>query len=289
MQKTSILAESLAGFLKNANAKHVWVVGDLLLDEYIEGGIERISPEAPVQVVNVSNEFGRLGGAANVANGLAALGVKVTLGGIIGSDSAGELLLDLCDKKSIHTEAVHKAEDRPTIRKLRVLCRGQQMIRLDWEQTHAIDKQTENRILESLKNAHPPDAVVISDYAKGVLTGSLIENIISMADVHGAPVAVDPKSRRLGKYRGAFVIAPNLKEFREALDRPVETQDDESMASAADLICRETGVKALLVTLGEAGMALWTSEGGGTLHRIEAAAREVFDVTGAGDTVMAAL
>lgn len=289
MQKTSILAESLAGFLKNANAKHVWVIGDLLLDQYIEGGIERISPEAPVQVVNVSKEFGRLGGAANVANGLAALGVRVTLGGVIGSDSAGELLLDLCRKKGISTEAVQKVEDRPTIRKLRVLSRGQQMIRLDWEQTHAIDKQTENNILKSFENLQPPDAVVISDYAKGVLTDSLIENIISMANSLGAAVAVDPKSRRLEKYGGAMVIAPNLKEFKEALDRPVQTEEDESIASAAASICRKANVKALLVTMGEAGMALWISEEGGTLHRIKAAAREVFDVTGAGDTVMAAL
>ncbi|MFP4531910.1 MAG: D-glycero-beta-D-manno-heptose-7-phosphate kinase [Desulfobacterales bacterium] len=287
MQKTPVLSKTLAEYLKNAEARHVWVIGDLLLDQYIEGGIERISPEAPVQVVNVSREFSRLGGAANVANGLAALGINVTLAGVIGKDDAGEIFRDLCKSREIRTDAVCTAEDRPTIRKLRVLCRGQQMIRLDWERTHEISFQTENSILEALSDAEPPDAVVISDYAKGVLTGSLIKNIISRASANHASVAVDPKSKNFLKYRGAAVITPNLKEFREVADKRFSADDDDSMASAASVLCRNSGIDAVLVTMGEAGMGLWTSEGG--LQRIEASAREVYDVTGAGDTVMAAL
>lgn len=287
MQKTPMLSKSLTEFLKNAGARHVWVIGDLLLDQYIEGGIERISPEAPVQVVKVAREYSRLGGAANVANGLTALGVKVTIGGIIGSDSAGEMLLNLCKSRGIGTEAVKTVKDRPTICKLRVLSRGQQMIRLDWEQTLAIDEQTENRILSALDCTDPPDAVVLSDYAKGVLTDTLIRAIISRADSHGACVAVDPKSGKFARYKGATVVTPNLGEFREVTDGPVDTEDDESMASAAERICENSGIKSLLVTMGEAGMALWTRKEG--LQRIEASAREVYDVTGAGDTVMAAL
>ncbi|MFW6082395.1 MAG: D-glycero-beta-D-manno-heptose-7-phosphate kinase, partial [Desulfosalsimonas sp.] len=285
--KTPVISRMLAEFLKNAGARHVWVIGDILLDQYMEGGIERISPEAPVQVVNISKEYSRLGGAANVANGLAALGVNVTLGGVIGSDSAGETLLDLCSKQGILTTAIQAEVNRPTIRKLRVISRRQQMIRLDWEQTHPIDKQTEDRILKALDGAAPPDTVVLSDYAKGVLTDSLIQGIISRAEAFGASVAVDPKSRRLERYKGATVIAPNLREFQQALDDPVDAGNDEALASAAARICKDSRIKSLLVTMGESGMALWTPEGG--IHRIEAAAREVYDVTGAGDTVMAAL
>ncbi|MBS3808952.1 MAG: D-glycero-beta-D-manno-heptose-7-phosphate kinase [Desulfobacterales bacterium] len=287
MQKTPILAKNLAEFLKNAGMRHVWVIGDILLDQYIEGDIERLSPEAPVQVVNVSKEFSRLGGAANVANGLAAFGIKVTLAGIIGSDSAGENLLELCRKHGIKTCGILAIKDRPTIRKLRVISRSQQMIRLDWEQTHAIDKQSENEILRALDKAEPPDAVLLSDYAKGVLTDSLIQALISRGAKHGAAVAVDPKPRRLERYRGATVITPNLKEFQAALDRNIDPWDDQAMKSAAGRLCKNAGIKAMLVTMGKAGMAVWTAEGG--LHRIEATAREVYDVTGAGDTVMSAL
>lgn len=287
MQKTPVLSKSLTEFLKNAETRHVWVIGDVLLDQYIEGDIERISPEAPVQVVNVSKEYSRLGGAANVANGLAALGVKVTLGGIIGSDGAGEILLDLCGRQGILTTALQAADNRPTIKKLRVISRGQQMIRLDWEQTHAIEKKIEESILKALDNTDPPDAVILSDYAKGVLTDSLIRGIVSRADACGASVAVDPKSRRFERYKGAAVIAPNLKEFQQVLEDTVDAHDDESMSSAAERICKSSGINSLLVTMGEAGMALWTPGGG--LHRIEASAKEVYDVTGAGDTVMAAL
>lgn len=287
MQKTSILARSLAKLLENARGRHVWVIGDIILDEYIVGDIERVSPEAPVQVVSVSNEFNVLGGAANVAHGLVALGAKATLAGIIGCDNAAHTLLELCREKGIRTQGVIDVNDRPTIRKVRVMSRRQQMIRLDWERVQPIDEETENRLLASLDQSDPPDAILLSDYAKGVLTDSLIQKLIHKAHEKGAPIVVDPKSKSFERYRGASIITPNLKEFQTASDRRIDPINGESIAASAKQICEEAGIGAMLVTLGEWGMALWTADKG--LYQIAATAREVYDVTGAGDTVVAAL
>ncbi|MCF8035703.1 MAG: D-glycero-beta-D-manno-heptose-7-phosphate kinase [Desulfobacteraceae bacterium] len=287
MDKTPRLARTIAQYIKDAYARHVWVIGDVILDDYIEGRIERISPEAPVQVVNVESEFSRLGGAANVAHGLRALGANVMLAGALGVDHSAGTLRSLCEQKDIRTEGLVGVEQRPTIRKVRVISRGQQMIRLDWEQTDPIEAGTEERILAGLERADPPHAILLSDYAKGVLTDSLIQKIMQKARSRGVPVIADPKSKRFDKYRGATVITPNLKEFQAALPRAVSMSDDAAVADAAKELCEQAGIGAMLITLGEAGMALVSPEGG--LHRIAAAAREVYDVTGAGDTVVAAL
>ncbi|MGB9499114.1 MAG: D-glycero-beta-D-manno-heptose-7-phosphate kinase [Dissulfuribacterales bacterium] len=287
MKRTPLLARNLTQLLEDAPNRHVWVVGDLLLDDYIEGDIERVSPEAPVQVVNVANEFQKLGGAANVAHGLSTLGAQVTLAGIVGCDSSAQTLLSLCTKRGIRTNSIITVKDRPTIRKLRVMSKHQQMIRIDWERIQTIDEETEKKLLENLYQTEPPDAILLSDYAKGVLTDSLILKLIKKSRELDIPVVVDPKSKQFDRYRGATILAPNLKEFRAASNQMIDPMNAESIAVSAKNICERCNISSLLVTLGELGMALWTPDSG--LYQVATTAREVYDVTGAGDTVVATL
>jgi D-beta-D-heptose 7-phosphate kinase / D-beta-D-heptose 1-phosphate adenosyltransferase len=287
MQKTQLASRSVAKILDNSRNRHVWVIGDVFLDDYIEGNIERISPEAPVQIINVSNQFYRLGGAANAANNLSALGAQVTLGGIIGCDSMAHVFMESCAQQDIGTECIIATNDRPTIRKLRVMSNRQQVIRLDWECIKPIDTETEKRLLDAFTKAAPPDAILLSDYGKGVLTDSVIQEFMKIAREKRVPVVVDPKFNRYERYNGASVITPNLKEFQEASGQKIDPNDDESIAKSARHICERDHIDSMLVTLGEFGMVLWTPEGG--IHRVATMAREVYDVTGAGDTVVATL
>jgi len=259
----------------------------LILDDYIEGDIERLSPESPVQVVNVGHEYQKLGGSANVAHDLSAMGGRVSLFGVVGSDEAARILLDLCNRKGISTPGVISMDERPTSRKLRVMSRHQQMIRLDWEKIQPIDKTIEDQFIANLFQDTPPQAIVLSDYAKGVLTASLIQRIIIRAREAGIPVVVDPKSKNFDRYREATILTPNFKEFQAAVQHTVDPKDDVELAKFAGELCEKYSFDALLVTLGELGMALWTPANG--LYRVSATAREVYDVTGAGDTVVAIL
>jgi D-beta-D-heptose 7-phosphate kinase/D-beta-D-heptose 1-phosphate adenosyltransferase len=286
MKTASLLARSLIDLLEHACRRHIWVIGDAFVDDYIEGSIQRVSPEAPVQVVNVENQFQRLGGAANVANGLAALGAKVTLGSLAGDDEPGKILEKLCSDKGIDTGCIIPVSDRPTTRKLRVMSRRQQMIRLDWEKVMPMDFASENRLFDTLEKSGRPDAIILSDYAKGILTGNVIRAMIKKGRGLGIPVMVDPKGNDFKRYRGATVITPNLTEFEAAVGTPIDPDDKEAMAESAKTLCEKCSLDALLITLGERGMALWTRENG--LIIVPTRAREVYDVTGAGDTVVAA-
>lgn len=287
MKQNTLLSRGLVQLIEDAPNRRIGVVGDLILDDYIEGDIERLSPEAPVQVVNVGREYQKLGGAANVAHGLSTLGARVDLFGVVGEDDAARVLLDLCARRKIGTNGVGTLKHRPTTRKLRVMSRRQQMIRLDWEKILPIDEAIAKKILEDLFAGDLPAAIVLSDYAKGVLTDSLIREIIRKARKAGIPVVVDPKSRDFGRYREATVLTPNLKEFEAAVRHSVNPVSDADIAKYAGELCEKCDFRALLVTLGELGMALWTSENG--LFRVPTSAREVYDVTGAGDTVVATL
>lgn len=287
MKAAFLLSRSLMELLEHAPKLHVWVVGDAFLDDYIEGAIKRVSPEAPVQVVNVENQFQRLGGAANVANGLAELGARVTLAAITGQDAPGHALAELCAQKNIDAQCLIRVADRPTIRKLRVMSRRQQMIRLDWENPEPIDNQTRQALFDALDHADPPDAILLSDYAKGVLTDNVIQTLVEKGRSRNIPVVVDPKSRDFSRYSRASIIAPNLLEFETAAGRVVDPLDETAMGEAAKSLCENCRLDALLITLGELGMALWSPENG--LKRVDTRAREVYDVTGAGDTVVAAL
>ena len=262
----------------------VWVVGDLMLDEYVMGAVDRVSPEAPVPVVRVRDIEHRLGGAANVARQVAALGAKVTLGGIIGKDAAGDDLLRLCAVSGIDTRAIVRVEKRRTTRKLRVLGHSQQLLRLDWEDASPCGADICTRMLAALAD-EMPDAVILSDYAKGVLTGAMISAITTR--VGKVPVVVDPKTRDFTRYRGATTITPNLRELEAAAGKSLDPTDAEAVAAAARPLIAAAGLSSMVVTLSEHGMLAVPAAGPAV--PVPASRRAVFDVTGAGDTAIAVL
>jgi D-beta-D-heptose 7-phosphate kinase/D-beta-D-heptose 1-phosphate adenosyltransferase len=262
----------------------VWVVGDLMLDEYVMGAVDRVSPEAPVPVVRVRDTEHRLGGAANVARQVAALGAKVSLVGTIGTDAAGDDLLRLCATCGIDTRAVVRAPQRRTTRKLRVLGHSQQLLRMDWEDSSPCDAAVCAQMLAAL-GAESPDAIILSDYAKGVLTSQIITAITGRAGK--VPVVVDPKSRDFTRYRGATTVTPNLRELELASGTSLDPTNAESVAAAARPLIAAAGLSSMVVTLSEHGMLVVPADG--PPIAVPASRREVFDVTGAGDTAIAVL
>jgi len=274
------------------SAARVLVVGDVMLDRYWQGPTGRISPEAPVPVMRVDDETLRPGGAANVAMNLGALGVDVSLVGLIGADEHGELLTEQLQAGGVKP-MLQRVSTHPTICKLRVLSQRQQLIRLDFERpfTPAETAGLQAQYNQALANA---DVVIVSDYAKGTLCE--VQGLILQAREAGVPVLVDPKGSDWQRYQGATLLTPNLPEFQAvwaqtpaALSNQTETRvhDADALANAAQELIRELGLEAMLVTRGEHGMSL--VESGAEAFHLPAHAREVFDVTGAGDTVIALL
>jgi len=259
----------------------VLVVGDVMLDRYWFGPTGRISPEAPVPVVRVNDREDRPGGAANVAVNLASVGISTTLAGLVGSDEAGGQLASLLTEKGIRCE-FEAVDGAPTITKLRVLSRNQQLIRLDFEEGFAggAAQRLGQRVAGMLDEI---DLVICSDYAKGALES--IDSIIAACRKHGVPVLVDPKGSDFKRYAGATAITPNLSEF-EAVVGPCGG-DDQELETRAEALRKKLGLQHMVVTRSERGMSVVSGEG--IAHHLPAEAREVFDVTGAGDTVIAML
>ena len=255
------------------------VVGDVMLDRYWFGEVSRISPEAPVPVVKVERLEERLGGAANVARNAVALGARTALLSVVGDDEAGRSLSRLLEEGEIDA-GMHVDRDIDTTVKLRVIGRQQQLLRIDFETTpsHEI---LQAKLADFEQRVAQADVVILSDYGKGGLTH--IADMIQIARSHDKPVLVDPKGDEWGKYAGATVITPNRSELREVVGR--WSSEDELLAKAQKLRS-ELGLEALLVTRSEEGMTLFADDG---IHHQPAQAREVFDVSGAGDTVIATL
>jgi D-beta-D-heptose 7-phosphate kinase / D-beta-D-heptose 1-phosphate adenosyltransferase len=262
----------------------IWVIGDLMLDEYVVGAVDRVSPEAPVPVVRVRETEHRLGGAANVARQVAALGATVSLVGVIGADGAGDDLLRLCESSGIDTRSIVRTDSRRTTRKLRVLGHSQQLLRMDWEDSSPCSADQCAQMLDALAG-EVPDAVILSDYAKGVLTPQLIAAVT--ARVGKVPVVVDPKSRDFARYRGATTVTPNLRELELAAGQSLDPTNTEGVTAAARPLIAAAGLSSMVVTLSEHGMLVVPAAGSAT--PVPASRREVFDVTGAGDTVIAVL
>jgi rfaE bifunctional protein kinase chain/domain len=261
----------------------VLVVGDLMLDVYLRGGASRISPEAPVPVVRVGDEWRAVGGAANAAANLVALGAEAPLVGVVGTDGAGLEFGGVCDELGIDRTAVRSVPDRPTTVKTRVLVGHQQVARYDREtdvDVGAADAEALREAVEAL--AAGADAIVLADYEKGVLVPAVIEAALDSARLRDIPVVVDPKARRFFGYAGCTVFKPNLAELAGALRAAVDADDAEWMERTR----RHLECEHLLVTLGSGGMALMPGDGGALL-RVPAIARSVYDVSGAGDTVAA--
>ena len=262
------------------------VVGDLMLDEYLWGKAERISPEAPVQVVDVIREELRLGGAGNVVHNLAALGAQVSVCSVVGDDQNGRELLKQFCSNHIDTSAIFLDPDRRTSRKTRVVAAHQQIVRIDRESREALLASVEQQLcLWLTSHTHEFKVVLLSDYNKGVLTPAVIAAAVSAATAAGIPVLVDPKGTDFARYGGATLLTPNRKEAEAASG--ITIKDAASLAQAADVIMVEASLQYLLITRSEEGMSLF-SHGGEAVH-IPTVAREVFDVSGAGDTVLAAL
>ncbi len=260
-------------------AARVLVLGDVMLDRYWFGQVHRISPEAPVPVVHATRQEERLGGAANVARNVAALGGQVTLVGLVGADDAADRLDAMCRQAGIVPHWVRDAQ-APTIQKLRVIGRSQQLLRVDFEEPmHAEAQQQLIEKAASLIATH--DVVVLSDYAKGALADA--SRLIAVARTCGKPVLVDPKGRDYERYAGASLLTPNRGEMEQAVG---PWHSEEQLAEKAAALREQLGLEALLVTRSEQGMTLFTSSGA---RHEPARAREVFDVSGAGDTVIATL
>jgi D-beta-D-heptose 7-phosphate kinase/D-beta-D-heptose 1-phosphate adenosyltransferase len=269
------------------NEVRVLCVGDVMLDRFVAGHVKRISPESPVPILSISGTASFPGGAANVARNVASLGGICTLVGVVGKDAvAHELRETLTAIEGLRCEFC-VTPGRPTSEKIRFVAQGQHMLRADAEVTDPIDGRTAAELLESVDRLAPAhDVMVLSDYAKGVLSDEVVRSCIVIAGRHGLPVVVDPKSVNLGRYAGATVITPNSKEVLDATG--IDPTDDDGRAERAGAsILTGTGVQAVLLTRAHRGMSLIRA-GDAPVH-IQASAREVFDVVGAGDTVIATL
>jgi len=262
-------AEELLERLKNLR---LLVVGDLILDTYLKGKVERISPEAPVPVVEVEGEELRLGGAGNVAKNLSALGVKTTLVALVGRDEEGKKLEGLLRENGV--EALLVRDERPTTKKTRVVSRSQQLLRIDWEDRRPLRGEALKSALTFLERTQA-EGVIVSDYAKGFIT----EEVIRAVKGKGVFWAVDPRPKNKALYRGASLMTPNEKELKEM------TGGGE-VEEAGVRLKEELSLKTLVVTRGEKGMSLFSDE---EVKHFPARARKVYDVTGAGDTVIATL
>jgi D-beta-D-heptose 7-phosphate kinase / D-beta-D-heptose 1-phosphate adenosyltransferase len=278
---------TLPELLDRCRGREVWVVGDLMLDEYVQGPVERISPEAPVPVVRVRDVEYRLGGAANVARQVAALGAHAALGGVVGDDDAGKRLLSECARAGIDTRAVLMEAGRHTTRKLRVLGHGQQLLRLDRDDPGPCMDDTSKRLLRELQSGAKPDIVILSDYAKGVLTDTMLAMLVGAARAIDCRVLVDPKRRDFAAYRGATLLTPNLGELALAAGKPLDADDHAGIAAAARAFIQAAQLDSMIVTLGDRGMLLVPASG--PEQHVPAIRRAVSDVTGAGDTVVAVL
>jgi D-beta-D-heptose 7-phosphate kinase/D-beta-D-heptose 1-phosphate adenosyltransferase len=263
----------------------ILVVGDLMIDKYIHGDVNRISPEAPVPVLSVRGERNVAGGAANVALNTAGLHAKTIIAGVIGDDPAGEELLKLLGRSGVCDAGVIRDRSRPTTRKTRVVCGNHQIVRLDEEVTEDISEATAFELLgKIIRLLEQVDAVILSDYGKGVLAQHLPQAIISECRRRNTPVLVDPKRHDYSAYRGATCITPNLKEFQHALE--LLGLRHEPLDTSAPKLRRYLRCESLLVTQGADGMTLVTDK---SLVHLPAMAEEVFDVSGAGDTVIATM
>ncbi|MDD5627873.1 MAG: D-glycero-beta-D-manno-heptose-7-phosphate kinase [Elusimicrobia bacterium] len=287
MGRTPAERSRLQGIVDRFSRQRILVVGDLMLDQFIRGGVSRISPEAPVPVVQVRSESFVLGGAGNVAHNLSSLGARVEVVGVIGEDQAGRRLLDDFSARGIATGRMVTEPSRVTSQKCRIIAEHQQVVRFDRESPGPLPAGAERGVLKVLLAAlSQTDAVILSDYGKGVVSRKVIAAAIKGAHRRGIPVTVDPKIEHFGLYRGVDCITPNTAEAWAGMRRPPQAGDQPLIELGWGIRSR-LRAKSVLITRGPDGMSLF--EDGGRLTHIPTVAQEVFDVTGAGDTVISVL
>ncbi|MFH1836739.1 MAG: D-glycero-beta-D-manno-heptose-7-phosphate kinase [Candidatus Omnitrophota bacterium] len=275
---------TLANVVKKFKNKKIIVLGDLLLDQFIWGEVSRISPEAPVPVVWVKNEGFMPGGACNVANNIAKLGGEVSLVGIVGEDEKADILKKQLEKDNISTEGIISDKNRPTILKTRVIAHHQQVVRIDREDIEQISNKYLSKIQDYLKTQiKHTDGLIIEDYGKGLITPSLLRMVVKEAKKYGKIIAVDPKENHFSYYKGVNVITPNHHEAAKAVGFQINSR--ETLHRAGEKLLKKLKANVILITLGENGMMVF--EKGRSPKKIPTLAQEVFDVSGAGDTVVA--
>jgi D-beta-D-heptose 7-phosphate kinase / D-beta-D-heptose 1-phosphate adenosyltransferase len=262
----------------------ILVIGDLIIDHYLWGTSDRISPEAPVPVVKINNESTMLGGAGNVLNNLKALGAKADILSVVGDCKNSLLMKSLLEKISINTEYLITEKNRITSKKSRIIISQQQIVRFDQENSSQINKSSQEKILNYFKKlVGDYDCLLLSDYGKGLFSNELTQSIINIANLNNTKVLIDPKGPDFSKYRGSYLLTPNIKEASEATK--INIQDDSSLKKAIISLKSKCDLNISLITLSNQGIAVYDNE----FRTHPTAARKVFDVTGAGDTVLAAL
>ncbi len=266
--------------------KKILVIGDLMLDRYVWGVVNRISPEAPVPVVEVTNEFVRLGGAANVANNLSSLGAVPIPIGVVGNDMEGHQLVELMKSFNFTTDWIIVDESRPTVVKTRIIANDQHVVRADRESRIPIDSRILDKALEAISsNMQRVDAIILEDYNKGLLSKELISKVIALARQHQKIITVDPKFDNFFEYRNVTLFKPNRKEAEAVLGLKIDSI--EQVERACQLMMERLACEVVLMTLGSQGMCLLTAKG--EFNQIPTKARRVHDVSGAGDTVIGTL
>ncbi len=271
---------------KNFSGQKIAVVGDMMLDSYFRGDVKRVSPEAPVPVVEVENEFFRFGGAANVALNILKLGGIPIPAGVIGNDNDGTIFTSLLREANIMSDGIIVDSSRPTTAKTRVIAGNQHVVRIDKESKQNISDKTEKKLLDYLtSNISNLDGIILQDYNKGVLTKSFIKKIISLANKKEVFITVDPKFNNFFEYKNVTVFKPNKKEAEDVLGMRIKNSED--VTKAGKTILKRLNAGNVLLTLGSEGIAVF--EKSKTERRLETKARKVADVSGAGDTVISTL
>ena len=272
--------------IQNFKKLNVLVIGDLMIDEYVWGSVDRISPEAPVPIVSVTNTSFTLGGAGNVVNNLVSMGANVCVVGTAGTGETGNMLIKKLAESKVNTNGIVKETYRPTTRKTRIIASNQQMLRIDNEKTTEINFTTLEQLKLTLeKNIPGSDLIIISDYAKGLITQKIVKYIVKLAETEKILTIADPKGLDFSKYQNVSLLTPNQKEA--ALAANIEINSLEDLIKAGKKILKQVNLEKLLITCGKDGMILF--EPNKEPFIIESKARQVFDVSGAGDTVISIL
>jgi rfaE bifunctional protein kinase chain/domain len=283
--------KEIEGLLKKFEQLNILIVGDVMIDAYLWGHVSRISPEAPVPIVAVKKRANRLGGAANVALNIKAMGATPILCSVIGQDEKAGTFLDLMDERKMETVGIFKSSSRLTTTKFRVIGNNAQMLRVDEEMDNPLnsaDQEHFMQLIETIFKEREIDSVIFQDYDKGVITPSLIQRVCNLADRHSVPVAVDPKKRNFSDYKNLKLFKPNLKELREGLGTDFEKTDLESLTRAVRLLHDKQNIEIVLATLSEEGVFISRKVDNSTYeeYKLPAHVRSIADVSGAGDTVV---
>lgn len=270
------------------NNQKIMIVGDMMLDTYMNGKVERISPEAPVPIVSVTTTFSRLGGAANVAQNIKALGAEPILCSVIGQDNKSNELISLMLEQKMNTLGIVRSNERITTNKVRIISNNAQMLRVDTEDTFDLTEKEYNSLITKITeilNKEKVDGIILQDYNKGVLTESLIKEVISIANKNNIPVCVDPKKKNFLAYENATFFKPNLKELKEGIG--ISSKDDsiEEIIKSVDILQEKLNCRYIMTTLSERGVLI-KDYATSTCHHIPAHIRKIADVSGAGDTVL---